>query len=35
MPLKLCPATPTRNFKRVKITHIYSIWDQTFENFDV
>ena len=35
MHLKFCPATATRNFKRVEITHICSIWDQTFENFVV
>ena len=28
----LCLATATHNFKRVKITHIYLIWDQTFAN---
>ena len=33
--LKLCLATATHNFKWVKITNIWFIWDQTFANVDV
>ena len=33
--LKLFPATPTHNFKWVKITHICLIWEKTSANFDV
>ena len=30
----LCLATPTHSFKRVKITHICSIWAQIFAKLD-
>ena len=33
--LKLCLATAIHNFKWVKITHIFLIWDQRFANLDV
>ena len=33
--LKLCLATATHNFKRVKITHSCLTWDQTSANFDI
>ena len=32
--LKLCLATPTHNFKWVKITFVNLIGDQTFANLD-
>ena len=32
--LKLCLATATHNFKWVKITHIFVVWEQKFENID-
>ena len=32
--LKLCLATATHNFKRVKITHIWLPWDQPLANRD-
>ena len=33
--MKLCRAIPIHKFKRVEITHIYLISDQTYANIDV